>query len=264
LRIRRGSSNKHMLVSAHLADAIGDWIRGKAGEAGCKGVVLGISGGIDSAVTAALAARGQGSGAVTGIIMPCHSELADEEHAHLIVEKFGIKAERIDLGPAFDALMRTLPMGSGLAVANVKPRLRMLTLYYYANLHHLLVLGTSNRSELLAGYFTKYGDGGSDLMPLGGLLKREVRALAQLLGVPRVIVDKAPSGGLWAGQTDEGEMGISYDLLDRVLESLEAGDIGDLEPAVMTKVQRMITASQHKRRSIPTFDVESYRRSCVA
>ena len=242
-----------MLVSDRLAGEIAAWIREQVDEAGCAGVVVGVSGGVDSAVAAALARRGLGQDSVLGLIMPCHSIPDDEEHARLVLDTFGIKGELVDLGPAFDALAALLPPASGLAVANLKPRLRMLTLYYYANLHHYLVLGTSNRSELSVGYFTNYGDGGSDLMPLGGLLKREVRALARLLGVPQAIIEKAPSGGLWVGQTDEGEMGITYDTLDRVLEALDAGDAAGLEPGDVARVRRMIAASQHKREPIPLF-----------
>ncbi len=242
-----------MLVSDRLAGEIAAWIREQVDQAGCAGVVLGVSGGVDSAVTAALARRGLGRDAVLGLVMPCHSVPDDEEHARLVLDTFGIKGERVDLGPVFDALTALLPPADGLAVANLKPRLRMLTLYYYANLYHYLVLGTSNRSELAVGYFTKYGDGGSDLMPLGGLLKREVRALARLLGVPQVIIDKAPSGGLWVGQTDEGEMGITYDALDRILEALDAGDVAGLELGDVTRVRQMMAASQHKRKAIPIF-----------
>lgn len=249
-----------MAVSVRLGDEIAAWIREKVQEAGCKGVVLGISGGIDSAVAVALAVRGLGKDAVSGVIMPCHSVWTDEEHARLVIETFGIKGERIDLGPAFDALVNLLPPGDGLAVANLKPRLRMLTLYYYANLHRYLVLGTSNRSELAVGYFTKYGDGGSDLMPLGSLLKRDVRALARLLGVPEVVIEKPPSGGLWVGQTDEGEMGITYETLDRVLEALEAGDVSGVEPGDVARVRRMMSASEHKRKPVPIFDAGDGRR----
>lgn len=242
-----------MLVSASLADEMAAWIADKVREAGCAGAVLGISGGIDSAVAAALALRGLGRDAVLGLILPCHSVPQDEEHARLVIDAFGLNAERVDLGPAFDALLSLLPQGDGLAVANLKPRLRMLTFYYYANLYHYLVIGTSNRSELSVGYFTKYGDGGSDIMPLGNLLKRDVRNLARLLGVPEPVMVKAPSGGLWAGQTDEGEMGITYEMLDHVLRALDIGDMTGLATEDVTRVRRMVAASEHKRESIPIF-----------
>ena len=244
-----------MPISKYLVDEITAWIREQVHGAGCQGVVLGISGGVDSAVTAVLAQRALGAEAVLGLIMPCHSVPQDEEHARLVIETFEIEWDRVDLTSAFDALMASFPPGQGLAVANIKPRLRMLTLYYYANLRRYLVIGTSNRTELSVGYFTKYGDGGSDFLPLGDLFKCEVRDLAGEIGVPEVIIEKAPSGGMWEGQTDEGEMGITYETLDRVLEALEAGDTTGLEPGDVTLVKRMMVTSEHKRAPLPLFRV---------
>ena len=132
-----------------------------------------------------------------------------------------------------------------LARANLRPRLRMASLYYFANRLNYLVVGTGNRSELEVGYFTKYGDGGVDLLPLGALLKRQVRALAAHLGVPAPIIEKPPSAGLWEGQTDEGEMGFSYADLDRYL----AG--GKVPAALGERIEAMRTASEHKRRPPP-------------
>ena len=177
----------------------------------------------------------------------------DEEHARQLIDKFDLRWERVDLSSAFDAVVDLLPLGEGLAVANIKPRLRMLTLYYYANLYNYLVIGTSNRSELMVGYFTKYGDGGADLLPLGGLLKYQVRELARATGVPDAIIDKPPSGGLWEGQTDEGEMGITYDRIDAVIEALDRGDTSGINPNDLAQVERMIAASSHKREPLPVF-----------
>jgi NAD+ synthase len=128
-----------------------------------------------------------------------------------------------------------------MARANVKPRLRMLSLYYYANLLGYLVLGTGNKAELTMGYFTKFGDGGADALPLGDLVKAEVRELARLLGVPREVVERAPSAGLWAGQTDEVELGLSYEQLDRFLLTGSSGD-----PAADAEIRRREAASRHK------------------
>ena len=244
-----------MPISKHLVDEITVWIREQVYGAGCRGVVLGISGGVDSAVTAGLAARALGAEAVLGLIMPCHSISQDEKHARLVTETFEIEWDRVDLTSAFDALVALLPPGQGLAVANVKPRLRMATLYYYANLRRYLVIGTSNRTELSVGYFTKYGDGGSDFLPLGDLFKSEVCDLAREIGVPPSIIEKAPSGGLWEGQTDEGEMGIAYETLDGVLQALGAGDAAGLEPGDVALVKRMMAASEHKRAALPIFRV---------
>jgi NAD+ synthase len=116
-----------------------------------------------------------------------------------------------------------------------------------------LVVGTGNHSELSVGYFTKFGDGGVDILPLGNLYKSQVRELARELGVPDKIIDRAPSAGLWAGQTDEEEMGITYEALDATLQAIAAGDTSGIEPATLERVQRMIAASEHKRRPAPIF-----------
>ena len=232
------------------AERISRWIRERVEEAGAEGVVLGISGGIDSAVTAVLAKKGLGDG-VLGLIMPCHSSHTDVEHARRLAADFDIETEYVDLTPVFDSLSEILPPGDNVAVGNLKPRLRMTVLYYYANSRNYLVLGTGNRSELACGYFTKYGDGGVDILPLGDLLKTQVRELARELGIPEEIIAKPPSAGLWEGQTDEGEMGITYEELDRVLMAIEAGDPSECNQEALARVRTMIAASQHKRDPIP-------------
>ena len=130
----------------------------------------------------------------------------------------------------------------------------MATNYYLANLHGYMVVGTGNRTELYIGYFTKYGDGGADILPIGGLLKREVRALAVELGVPQPIVDRTPTAGLWPGQTDEGEIGMSYDELDDVVAALSRGDAGDSGPTAVERVRRLHAISEHKRALVPIFE----------
>ncbi|MBN1812343.1 MAG: NAD(+) synthase, partial [Anaerolineae bacterium] len=156
----------------------------------------------------------------------------------------------VDLTATYDALEAQLPLDSqsgGLAAANIKPRLRMVTLYYLAQSHNYLVLGSGNKTELEVGYFTKYGDGGVDLLPLGDLYKTQVWELARELGVPQVVIDRPPTAGLWPGQTDEGEMGITYAGLDRALAAIEAGDAAHIDLATLEKVQGMISRSAHKR-----------------
>jgi len=233
-----------------LANYISEWIKEKVEEAGAEGVVLGLSGGVDSSLTAALAQKALGD-KVLGLLMPCHSEPTDLEHARLVATKFGVETEYVDLGPVFDRLMASLPRGSAMAVANLKPRLRMATLYYFANSRNYLVAGSGNKSELTVGYFTKYGDGGADILPLGDLLKCQVRELAHELGIPEEIIAKPPSAGLWARQTDEGEMGITYDELDRTISALEKGDTRSCNEATLERVKAMRAASEHKRRPIP-------------
>ena len=149
-----------------------------------KGAVVGLSGGIDSSVVAALCRRALGD-AVLGTILPCQSQPIDEEYALLTAKAFGIRTQKVDLTPVFETLTAQLPATSRLASANAKSRLRMATNYYLANLNSYMVVGTGNRTELYIGYFTKHGDGGADILPIGGLLKREVRALARELGMPQ-------------------------------------------------------------------------------
>ncbi|HLT21476.1 MAG TPA: NAD+ synthase [Thermomicrobiales bacterium] len=236
-----------------LAEEIAGWLRGQIEGAGLSGAVLGLSGGIDSAVVAGLCARAVGPENVLGIAMPAHSLPADVEHAQLTAKTFGIDYRVVDLSGIYDAFIELLPPGSQMANANIKPRLRMITLYHFANTMNRMVIGTGNRSELQVGYFTKYGDGGVDLLPIGGLLKTEVRELAREIGVPQVIIERAPSAGLWEGQTDEGEMGITYEQLDRTLAAIEAGDTSDIDPGVLEKVQHMHRTSEHKRKLAPVY-----------
>ncbi len=228
-----------------LEEKIVHWLGNKVEEAGAKGLVFGISGGLDSSITAVLAKKAVGENHLA-LIMPCYSSTTDLEHANLIARTFGLKTETVDLTPVYDLLLTILPPGTPMAKANLKPRLRMLTLYYYANTMNYLVVGTGNKSELQVGYFTKYGDGGVDLLPLGNLYKTQLRGFARYLGIPEEIIEKPPSAGLWEGQTDEGEMGITYPELDAILEALEKGE-ADLSSPKVLKVMGMVKASAHKR-----------------
>jgi NAD+ synthase len=226
------------------------WIRDEVMARGCRGVVVGMSGGIDSSVLAVLCQRAFPQNTL-GVILPCHSQPEDRAHALLVAEQFGIPIEEVVLDGIYDGLLRAFPDCAGsdgqkkLARANLKPRLRMLTLYYLANQLGYMVAGSSNRNEVMVGYFTKYGDGGVDIMPLGNLVKAQVRELARFLSIPEVIIDKPPSAGLWPGQTDETEMGISYEELDRYILT------GQAPEQVTAKVERMKAASAHKRASPP-------------
>jgi len=232
-----------------LATKLAAWIRGQVAGAKSRGVIFGLSGGIDSAVVAALCRRAFPEDTI-GLIMPCHSSQTDIEHAQAVAREFQIPTMTIALEEAFSSLLKVIP-GRGdpdtkmMAEANVKARLRMVTLYYLANRFHFLVAGTGNRSEISVGYFTKYGDGGVDILPLANLLKSQVRELAIHLGVPREIIEKPPSAGLWQGQTDEEEMGINYEDLDRYLGS------GKAEERVSRTVDAMRQASAHKRSMPP-------------
>jgi NAD+ synthase len=236
-----------------LSDRIASWLQEKVKNAGAQGCVVGLSGGLDSAVVSLLCQKAFPEETLT-LLLPCHSLEIDLDSARRFAEHFKLKYIGVDLGKTFDALYQALEGEAyqgktDLAICNIKPRLRMIALYYYARKMNYLVIGTGNKSELEMGYFTKYGDGGVDLLPLGALLKTEVRALAKELGVPQEYIDKAPSAGLWSGQTDEGEMGITYAELDKIL----AGKGGDQQKETLVSQRRQ--ASEHKRRLPEIFKV---------
>ncbi len=239
---------------SRLADRIADWIVARAQEAKVRGAVVGLSGGVDSAVTAALCRRALGENAL-GVIMPCESDRSDEEDAMHVAIKLGVPTVTVRLDKTFSALAEELSAAPGLARANLKPRLRMAVLYHYANSMSYMVVGTGNRTELMVGYFTKYGDGGADILPLGRLYKTQVRALARELGLPKRIIEKPPSAGLWEEQTDEGELGITYEELDRALEVVESGNGDGIAPDVLERVKGMVNGSAHKRTCAQTCEV---------
>jgi len=232
-----------------LAGKLVDWLKEKVYSAGATGAVFGMSGGIDSAVVAVLCKKAFGQD-ILGLFLPCYSSKKDEEDAIKVAKKFEIPLKKISLDPVYDTFLTILdPTENKTAKANIKPRLRMITLYYYAALRNYLVIGTGNKSELTVGYFTKYGDGGVDLLPLGNLVKSQVRDLARFFEIPEDIIDKPPTAGLWEGQTDEGEMGISYKELDTYILT------GEALPHVKEKIENMNKKSEHKRRLplIPPF-----------
>lgn len=254
---------------ASLADQIASWLRFQMEQVGASRLVLGLSGGIDSAVVCALSTMAAGPSRVIAAIMPIHSRLEDMRDAELVASAFEVVPRVIDLVAAHDALIAAMPGDDAtgledanvdsarqatrrqLALANVKPRLRMTSLYFLANRYNGLVVGTGNKTELAIGYFTKYGDGGVDVLPLGDLDKTAVRGLARALGVPEPVITKAPSAGLWEGQTDEAEIGVTYDELDRVLAGAEPKK--PIDPGTMERISALVTASEHKRRAIPMF-----------
>jgi len=223
------------------------WIKKEVAQARVKGVVLGLSGGVDSALVAALAKQALGKKRVLALILPCHSQQKDLADARLAAERLGLKTKTIDLSGIYDKLIQTLPAAKSLVQANLKPRLRMSVLYYFANKLNYLVCGTGNKSEIKLGYFTKHGDGATDILPIGNLLKSEVRKLARELKIPEEIIVKSPTAGLWPGQTDEGEMGISYFELDDILERMENKESQILSKKKVKKVKQMIKRSEHKR-----------------
>ena len=229
-----------------LSDSLVGWLRSEVKAAGCRGVVFGLSGGVDSSSVAVLARRAFRDEHLA-VIMPIESDPRDREDALLLGEKFGLQCREVHLSPVFEAFASTLEIGTAmgthdLSLNNIKPRLRMTTLYYFAGRNQYLVVGTGNRTELPLGYFTKYGDGGVDLLPLGHLVKHEVRELAAHLGVPQSIIDKPPTAGMWQGQTDESELGFSYDDLDRYLVGGQGSEELEL------RVEELRRGNAHKLR----------------
>lgn len=237
-----------------LTDRIARWLLEYINTSGATGFVLGLSGGVDSSVALALAVQAASADRVLGVLMPCHSQQEDAVLAQLVADAFSVSTLTVDLGATCDALMAALPPTSHpLAASNVKPRLRMMTLYYLAQARNYLVLGSGNRTEIAVGYYTKHGDGGVDLLPLGDLNKTQVWELARDLGVPRQIVERPPSAGLWPGQTDEGEMGITYADLDRVLAAIAVNETAGIDVEKVEKVRGMVARSEHKRVPVPVF-----------
>jgi NAD+ synthase len=239
-----------------LSDRISAWIRDQVETAGAAGIEVGLSGGIDSAVVAVLAKRAMGDH-VLALILPCHSLDEDERDALLLTATFRIRRERVDLSTVYDVFIQQLPEAGILCRANLKPRLRMTVLYYYANRLNYLVAGTANKSERMMGYFTKFGDGGADLLPLGDLTKSMVRELAEELGIPSRIIARAPSAGLWAGQTDEEDMNIRYEDLDQIITCLERGEETNFPQRQLSYVKGMMARSRHKRSLPPVFRLKS-------
>ncbi len=225
-----------------------DWLRQKVSEAGLSGVVIGLSGGVDSAVAAVIANQAFPDNCMA-LILPCESQVSDLVHGQLLAEEFNIPYRIVDLDNAynlmvthFESYIRLEGQQGRLIRANLKPRLRMIALYYSAQARNCMVLGTSNKSEICIGYCTKHGDNAVDLQLLGDLTKKEVYEIARYLKIPQVIIDKPPSGGLWEGQTDEGEMGFTYDELERYLSGERQG-IQSFD-----RIAAMIKSSEHKRK----------------
>lgn len=234
------------------------FIRSKVREAGASGAVIGMSGGIDSSLTAYLAVEALGSENVIGLMLPEKgiTSKQDVEDATEIAETLGIEHMVIEIEPvlrSFSKVITSFDKTNLVASGNLKARTRMCILYYHANLMNCMVIGTGNKTELLLGYFTKYGDGGVDIEPIGGLYKTQVRGLARYLGIPAKIIEKVPTAGLWKGQTDEGELGVTYEAADRILTMLvdEKQDVSEVKkvfpPGQVQRLVSLLQANEHKR-----------------
>ncbi len=234
-----------------------DFIRDKLEESKAEGIVMGLSGGIDSSIVAYLCARAVEKEKIMGLVLPSETTSPEDiEDAVNLAEELGIKYKILNI----DGLIEPFPQlctecsKSNLANSNLKARIRMMLLYYHSNAMNRIVAGTGNRTELLVGYFTKYGDGGVDILPIGGLYKTEVREIANYLGIPENIINKAPSAGLWTGQTDEEELGIKYELLDKILylmmdeklSSEKISEVLEIPHGEVLRIKNKVERSKHK------------------
>ena len=229
-------------------------------KSGAEGVVLGLSGGVDSCTTAALSALAIGGDKVFGLLLPEQENYntKDVEHVKLVAEKFGFKTEMIDITPTLEAFYNSIPIfetTDKLCKGNIKARARMIYIYYYANRLDILVCGGSDKSETMMGYFTKWGDVAADISPIMDLYKTQVRKLAQHIGVPKEIITKPATPALWPGQLAEEELGIKYEILDLILYGLEhfmkteeiAQQLG-IKKELVNKMKHRWLSMEHKRR----------------
>lgn len=235
------------------------FIREELAKFGFRKAVLGLSGGLDSTVCAALAARAVGPRNVLGLIMPYGNSFpAEVRDAENVGRVLGIRTKTVDIAPQVDAYFAAHPTRSRILRGNKMARERMSILYDYSAREKALILGTSNKSELLIGYGTVHGDMACGINPMGDLYKTQVRQLARHLGVPAAILRKAPTAGLWSGQTDEQEIGLTYPELDEMLENfVEKRKSGPelvkagFKPAAVRRVAEMIRNSEFKRKLPP-------------
>jgi NAD+ synthase len=243
-------------------DHVVDFVAGVVDEAAADGAVIGLSGGIDSSTTAAIAVEALGPDRVHGLVMP--SEVNTDENmsdAERVAEMLEIEYDVIDINPIADAVLEAYPPATDdrMATGNVRVRLRGVLNYFVANHENRIVLGTGNRSEALTGYFTKYGDQAVDCNPIGNLYKQQVRQLAAALDLPHELVMKTPSAEMWLGQTDEEEMGLDYDTLDAILALHVDGPLSKaatvrelgVTPEQVERVVDLYERSAHKRRMPP-------------
>ncbi|MFC4022655.1 NAD(+) synthase [Oceanobacillus longus] len=239
-------------------NAIVEWLQDQVKLAGVDGLLVGVSGGLDSAVVANLIKRACPDNSL-GVLMPIYTSDADLDDAKNVIEQCKIDSMTVDLTKTHNVMYEQIQNGlkekdefneanDRLAGANLRARLRMSTLYTLATNYNYMVVGTDNAAEWYTGYFTKYGDGGVDILPVVEYTKTEVREMAKYLEVPQQIVTKKPSADLWEDQTDESEMGVSYDTIDTYLKG---NKISDEDKEIIENLHKR---SAHKREALPQFN----------
>ena len=230
------------------------WIKDYVEKVGAKGLVIGNSGGKDSATVIAMTVKAIGKENVIAVSMPCHSISDDFEDAKLVADTFGVKFLKVDLSKAYNEMEEEIENSldeklSKEACINIKPRLRMTTLYGIAQSLGYLVIGTGNLCEAIVGYTTKWGDNSSDLNPIGNFTVDEVLEIGRILGVPNKILEKAPNDGL-GGKTDEEKMGIKYSQIAEMIEK------GETEEQAKEEIIKRYKSSKHKRELVPVYEFE--------
>ncbi len=237
-------------------DDIVEFVQNKVSEANAEGLVIGLSGGIDSTLAAFLACEAVGKDNVFGIVMPSTTTPTEDKlHGTVIAQLLGINYKEIAIDSILNEFLSVTQLEEDkLSIGNLKARIRMSIIYFYANSKNYLVSGTGNKSEILIGYFTKHGDGACDIEPIGDLYKTDVYQLAKYLEIPQEIIDKPPRAGLWNNQTDEDEIGMTYELLDKILyrnleKDIDAKSIADeldIEVDEVNNIINRVYRNKHK------------------
>ncbi|MGM0472041.1 MAG: NAD(+) synthase [Bacillota bacterium] len=260
------------MLQENIEDEIVEWMQEQVAKRDADGALVGLSGGVDSSTVAGLIKRAFGDDSL-GVLLPCSGTVSkDVEYAEMVADEFDLETISVNLKEAYEGIEETFtdidveevdreywPQTKvptiNPAQQNIITRLRMMTLYYIAEKMNYVVMGTSNQSEIITGYYTLYGDGATDMRPLGDLTKMEVWELAKRIGVPQEIVDRPPTGGLRGEDTegDEEEFGINYEQLDAIYEAMENGeDLDQFDQDDVARVKELVTAAKDKEK-IPTF-----------
>ncbi len=259
MSVRKDIEKSLEINTSEVKEKMVQFISDKIDEADSEGAIIGLSGGLDSSTVTYLSVEAVGKENVLGLFMPEKevTEKQDFEDVEKIVKDLKIDSKTMPINSIQKKIKNKVDANEEekLALANMKARIRMLLLYYYANSLNYLVIGTSNKSELKCGYFTKYGDGAADIIPMGPIYKTQVKKIAKKIGVPKNIIKKQPTAGLWKDQTDKKELGLPYEKIDKIYKGLELdlnkseiAEALELEKSQVEKFEKMEKNSEHKRK----------------